>query len=73
MSLHTQQDCLTHLEECCGLLAQSTKNLENQFMLMHDSVEFQETTITINNINTSPNHHCNKQQKPDYNTGMDLE
>jgi hypothetical protein len=72
--LLNQNDRLSRLEECCGLLAQSTKNLETQFMLMHDSVnaEFQEMTTAINNIN-DPNRRSNKQQKNLHDNNMDFD
>ncbi len=82
--LLNQNNRLSRLEECCGLLAQSTKNLEAQFMIMHDNVnaKFQEMTTAISKINspntainkvTSPNRRSNKLQKPLHDNNMDLD
>ena len=72
--LLNQNNRLSRLEECCGLLAQSTKNLEAQFMIMHDNVnaKFQEMTTANNNIN-DPNRRSNKQQKNLHGNNMDFD
>ena len=82
--LLNQNNRLSRLEECCGLLAQSTKNLEAQFMIMHDNVnaKFQEMTTAISKITSSntvinkvpsPNRRSNKLQKPLHDNNMDLD
>jgi hypothetical protein len=38
-NLSSQNNRLSKLEECCGSLAQSTKNLETQLIHMQNSVE----------------------------------
>ena len=78
-TLLNQNTRLLNLEQCCTMLATSTKNLENQLGLMNDNIftKMQEMANAINNLNsspkTSPKRRHTKVLKPSENLNMDIE
>lgn len=73
-NLSSQNARLSKLEECCSLLAQSTKNLESQIIHMHESVsvKFQNITDAITQLSTSDNRRA-KVQRSQPSLAMDLD
>jgi hypothetical protein len=67
-TLSVQKDRLSSLEECCTMLAASTKNLETQLATMNGNIY-----NAINNMNTSPKRHLKKGHKSADNPAMDLD
>ena len=75
-NLLSQNHRLTRLEECCGLLAESTKSLQNQLTTMNESMQnkMNEMASAIGCLTTSPNSRGNsKVQKHHDNPTMDLD
>lgn len=74
-TLSEQNGRLRSLEDCCTMLATSTKNLENQLVVMNGNIhaKMNEMTNTINNLNTSPKRRFNKVHKSAENPAMDLD
>jgi hypothetical protein len=72
--LHDTNNRLSRLENCCGMLAESTKNLESQLTQLTTSVgsKLHDMTIAINKVN-SPNNRNKKAQKSSDNQIMDLD
>jgi hypothetical protein len=72
--LITQNNRLTSLEECCTVLATSSKNLETQLANMNGTIYMKrnEMTNAINNLHTSPNQHNNKLHKLAEDPAIDL-
>jgi hypothetical protein len=75
VSLHNQNNRLTRLEKCCGILAQSTKDLQNQLANMNDTMhaKMNEMAASIAKLSTSPNLRHYKSHKPHDSPTMDLD
>ncbi len=71
--LKSTNDRLSRLENCCGMLAESTKNLEVQLTQINDtfSSKLQDMSIAIKNL--SPNRRNQKVSKPYDQPVMDLD
>ncbi len=75
VSLHNQNNRLTRLEECCGILAQSTKDLQTQLANMNDTMhaKMNDMAASIAKLSTSPNLRHYKSHKPHDSPTMDLD
>jgi hypothetical protein len=71
--LKSTNDRLSRLENCCGMLAESTKNLEVQLTQINDtfSSKLQDMATAIKNL--SPNRRNQKVSKPYDQPVMDLD
>ncbi len=74
-TLLNQNTRLLNLEECCAMLATSTKNLENQLVSMNENIfaKMHEMANAINSLNSSPKRRNPKVLKPSENFTMDIE
>ncbi len=74
-TLLNQNNRLISLEECCSMLAESTKNLGIQITTMNDNIHsrMNEMATAINNIHHPSDQRHQKSQKHNDNSTMDLD
>ena len=74
-NLVNQNNRLTRLEECCGQLANSTKNLQTELAGMNETMNsrMSEMAAAIGRLTTSPNYSNHKAQKSHDSPIMDLD
>ncbi len=74
-NLANQSQRLTRLEECCGMLADSSKALQTQLSDMNTNMNsrMNEMAEAIEKLYTSPNRKNTKAQKPYDRPTMDLD
>jgi hypothetical protein len=74
-TLKAQNNRLTSLEECCSMLAESTKNLGIQLNNMNENIHarMNEIATAIHNLNTSSDQRHQKSQKQSDSSTMDLD
>jgi hypothetical protein len=70
-----QNNRLTSLEECCSMLAKSTKNLGIQLTTMNDNIHsrMNEMAVAMNNLHNPSDQRHQKFQKHNDNSTMDLD
>jgi hypothetical protein len=73
-TLQNQNTRLLNLEQCCNLLATSTKNLENQLTSMNNSffTKMDQMAKTLDHLNAYPNRKHTKVSKPSDDSIMDI-
>ncbi len=73
-TLKNQNTRLLNLEQCCNLLATSTKNLENQQVSMNNNIfsKMEDMAKAINNLHSSPKRRQPKASKSSENSIMDI-
>ncbi len=74
-NVQNQNNRLSKLEECCSTLADTTKTLASQMMVMSNNMntKFRELAVTINQVHNSPNRRSNKQHRNSGTNQMDLD
>ncbi len=73
--LKNTNDRLSRLENCCGMLDESTKNLEAQLTQINETFgsKLQDMATAINSLTKSPNCRNQKAPKPHNRPVMNLD